>query len=239
MKIDVLDFGSVELLDKMGTDLTTVEAARVSFLKGATSMGEREEKLVRYLAVHEHTSPFRHAQLMLRFKAPLFVARQLWKHIVGITPEFDLEDRWSGFGGGYTTTGWNEASGRYVELQDEFYVPSVWRAQSASNKQGSAGEIAEQATAAEAYAEGLRMSYAAYRHLRELGVAKEQARVILPQSIYTQWIWTASLQAFLHVVELRAKPDAQWETQQYGYAVRAILEAAFPVCLQTWIARSQ
>lgn len=160
------------------------------------------------------------------------------KHIVGITPEFDLEDRWTGFGGGHVTTGWNEASGRYVELQEEFYVPAVWRAQSASNKQGSAGEVADQQQAAEAYTAGLRASYAAYLQLRELGVAKEQARVILPQSIYTQWIWTGSLQAFLHVVELRAKPDAQFETQQYGFAMRAILEATFPVCLEKWESRT-
>lgn len=237
MKIDVLDHGVVELLDHMGSDLTTVEAARVSFLRGATEMADRERKLIRYLAEHEHTSPFRHAHLMLRFKAPLFVARQLWKHIVGITPEFDLEDRWIGGSGGFKDTGWNEASGRYVELQDQFYLPDRWRAQSPSNKQGSAGEIAEQQCAAEIYAEGLRQAYDAYRGLRELGVAKEQARVILPQSIYTQWIWTGSLQAFLHVVELRAKPDAQYETQKYGEAVRTILQATFPVCLEKWDSR--
>ncbi len=161
------------------------------------------------------------------------------KHIVGISPEFDLEERWTGFGGGYRDTGWNEASGRYVELKEEFYTPEVWRAQSASNKQGSAGEIAEQGTAAASYAEGLRAAYDAYRQLRELGVAKEQARIILPQSIYTYWIWTGSLQAFLHVVELRAKPDAQWETQQYGEAVRTILQASFPVCLEKWDSRAK
>lgn len=238
MKIDVLDQGSVELLDKMGSDLTTVESARVSFLRGAAELGDRERRLIRYLAEHEHTSPFRHAMLMLRFKAPLFVARQLWKHIVGITPEFDLENRFSGFDGGFKDTGWNEASGRYVELQDEFYIPQTWRAQSASNKQGSAGEVADQVQAAAAYRQGLESAYAAYRHLRELGVAKEQARIVLPQSIYTQWIWTGSLQAFLHVVDLRTKPDAQWETQQYGLAVRTILETFFPVCLEKWVARA-
>ena len=238
MKIDVLDHGYVELLDHMGTDLTTVEAARVSFLKGATKLGEREEKLIRYMAEHDHTSPFRHATLMFRFKAPLFVARQLWKHIVGITPEFDLEDRWTGFSGGHSATGWNEASARYVELKDEFYVPELWRAQSASNKQASDGQIDEQQAASEAYAAGLSASYEAYRQLRELGVAKEQARAILPQSIYTQWIWTGSLQAFLHVVELRAKPDAQYETQLYGFAVRSVVESIFPVCLEKWEGRT-
>ena len=237
MKIDVFDHGSVELIDKMGNDLTTVESARVSFLKGATELSSREQKLIRYLAEHEHTSPFRHAMLMLRFKAPLFVARQLWKHIVGITPEFDLEDQFNGFSGGFKDTGWNEASGRYVELQDQFYVPETWRAQSASNKQGSAGAVDDQVAAAAAYCQGLEAAYAAYRNLRELGVAKEQARMVLPQSIYTQWIWTGSLQAFLHVVDLRTKPDAQWETQQYGEAVRSILAAHFPVCLEKWIQR--
>jgi thymidylate synthase (FAD) len=124
-------------------------------------------------------------------------------------------------------------------LKDEFYVPEVWRAQSASNKQGSAGQIEDQQAAAAAYTEGLENAYAAYRRLRELGVAKDQARVILPQSIYTQWIWTGSLQAFLHIVELRAKPDAQWETQQYGVAIKDILREIFPVCLEKWEGRSQ
>lgn len=237
MKITVLDHGAVEMLDRMGSDLTTVESARVSFNKGATTIGERETRLIRYLAEHEHTSPFRHATLMLRFKAPLFVARQLWKHIVGITPEFDLEDRFTGFSGGFKDTGWNEASGRYVELQDEFYVPDVWRAQSSSNKQGSAGEVTDQAQAAEAYRTGLSAAYSAYQQLREIGVAKEQARAVLPQSVYTQWIWTGSLQAFLHVVDLRVKPDAQWETQQYGLAVQQIIAEYFPVCLEKWVGR--
>jgi thymidylate synthase (FAD) len=234
MKIEVLDHGSVELLDRMGSDLTTVESARVSFLKGATELGEREVRLIKYLAEHEHTSPFRHAQLMLRLKAPLFVARQLWKHIVGITPEFDLEDRFTGFSGGVKDAGWNEASARYVELQEEFYIPASWRAQSASNKQGSAGPLAVQAEAAAAYRRGLEAAYAAYQQLIELGAAKEQARIVLPQSIYTHWIWTGSLQAFLHVIDLRTKPDAQWETQQYGNAVRAIVAEYFPVALEKW-----
>jgi len=508
MKIDVLDRGSVELLDKMGSDLTTVESARVSFNRGASELGPREERLIRYLAEHEHTSPFRHATLMFRFKAPLFVARQLWKHCVGITPEFDLEDRFSGFSGGVKDAGWNEAcltgdtevtflqrsqrispvklridqivamwrepwrrerlrtkpvrvlnertncfetsyirdviergeqdvfevefsngkrvrctkshrfltdagwmtldqalhlqivangmiafaagrkftanglpvagngkyrdrswlatqranglslqqmaelsectthtvrkwlriyglsftrsekyvskardfdklvsmcepchrtlhahsgelefaqsylgptfqidptrqpkkaaprrvtphlvdvvnvryvgrlptfdleiaehhnfvangmvvhnSGRYVELQEEFYVPAEWRAQSASNKQGSAGPLEDQQAAAAAYRAGLEAAYSAYRQLLELGVAKEQARTVLPQSVFTQWIWTGSLQAFLHVVDLRVKPDAQWETQQYGLAIERILAEHFPVCLEKW-----
>ncbi len=237
MKIDVLDKGHVELLDSMGSDLTTVEVARVSFNKGATQLGERERKLISYLAEHEHTSPFRHAMLMLRLKAPLFVARQLWKHVIGIAPEFDLEDRFTGLAGGYSSTGWNEASGRYVELHDEFYIPTEWRAQSVSNKQGSAGLVEDQAKAAAAYQAGLDSAYAAYGQMRELGVAKEQARVVLPQSIYTSWIWTGSLQAFLHVVDLRTKPDAQWETQQYGFAVRDILAERFPVCLTKWEGR--
>lgn len=92
----------------------------------------------------------------------------------------------------------------------------------------------QQDAAAAAYLQGLEAAYAAYQRLRELGAAKEQARVVLPQSIYTQWIWTGSLQAFLHVVDLRTKPDAQWETQQFGNAVRVILAEYFPVCLEKW-----
>ncbi len=118
-------------------------------------------------------------------------------------------------------------------------MPAEWRAQSRDNKQASAGTVVEQATAAAAYQAGLAASYAAYRQLRELGVAKEQARAVLPQSIYTSWVWTGSLQAFLHVVDLRTKPDAQWETQQYGHAVRDVIAQRFPVCLAKWEGRKR
>lgn len=118
-------------------------------------------------------------------------------------------------------------------------MPEVWRAQSSSNKQGSAGPLADQRAAASAYEQGLAAAYASYQQMRELGVAKEQARVVLPQSIYTQWIWTGSLQAFLHVVDLRTKLDAQWETQQYGLAVRTIVAEFFPICLEKWDQRKR
>lgn len=236
LRIDVLDHGYVELIDSMGSDLTTVQTARVSFGNDAETLGDKEQRLIKYLAQHEHTSPFRHATLMLRFKAPLFVARQLWKHVVGITPEFDLEDRLSGFTGGYKDTGWNEQSGRYVEVLEEFYTPNEWRAQSKSNKQGSAGilDSERQIAASELYESGMQRAYKLYLALLTAGAAKEQARIVLPQSTYTSWIWTASLQAMLHVVDLRTKPDAQWEAQQYGLAVRTILMQRFPVCLEQW-----
>lgn len=237
MDIQVLDYGHVTLLDSMGHDLTTVNAARVSFDKTAHELGEREERLLNYLAQHEHTSPFRHAMLMVRITAPIFVARQMWKHCIGISTDFGSDGTFAGFSGGHRDTGWNEQSLRYSEIEDTFYTPKVWRKQSTSAKQGSDGALASGVEADNRYKRGVQTALDTYHDLLSQGVTRELARMVLPQSIYTSWIWTASLQAMLHVVDLRTKPDAQWETQQYGLAIRDILAERFPVCLQAWEGR--
>ena len=214
-EIQVLNKGFVRLIDHMGSDLSVVNAARVSFGKAKTAFEEVDAKLVDYLAEHEHTSPFRHTALTLHVKAPIFVFRQWMKHRIG--SEF------------------NEISGRYVEFpEDEFFVPATFRQQAKVNKQGSEGEILEanRARARESYLESCRGAVAHYKELLSLGVCREQARCVLPVALYSEVYWTVSLQAVAHFIRLRADSHAQWEIQQYARAVRKVVEEVFPVGLK-------
>jgi len=214
-EIPVLDRGFVQLIDHMGSDLSVVNAARVSFGKRKETFEDGDEKLVRYLASHEHTSPFRHTAITLHVKAPIFVFRQWMKHRIG--SEF------------------NEISGRYVEFpEDEFYVPQVFRRQAKVNKQGSEGEIdaPDRTRALETYLAACRGSVAQYKELIALGVCKEQARCVLPLGLYSEVYWTVSLQAVAHFIHLRTDSHAQWEIQQYAHAVRRVVEELFPVGLK-------
>lgn len=213
--IPVLDRGFVRLIDHMGTDLTVVNAARVSFGKRKEAFDGKDAELVGYLAEHEHTAPFRHAYLTFHVKAPIFVFRQWMKHQVGCS--------------------WNEISGRYVEFpDDEYFVPASFRQQAKVNKQGSEGEIAEahRAQAHEIYVEACRTSVANYKKLIELGVCREQARCILPLGLYSEVYWTVSLQAAAHFLHLRLDSHAQWEIRQYAEAVRQLIEPLFPESLK-------
>ena len=215
LEIKVLNKGFVRLIDHMGSDLSVVNAARVSFGKVKATFEESDAKLVGYLAEHEHTSPFRHTALTLHVKAPIFVFRQWMKHRIG--SEF------------------NEISGRYVEFpEDEFFVPEFFRRQAKVNKQGSEGTIAEvdAARALESYLESCRGAVVHYKELLSLGVCREQARCVLPLALYSEVYWTVSLQAVAHFIRLRADPHAQWEIQQYAAAVRSIVEPLFPVGLK-------
>ena len=215
LSIPVLDRGFVKLVDHMGTDLSVVNAARVSYGKRREAWDAKDEVLVRYLAEHEHTSPFRHAALQFHAKAPIFVFRQWMKHQVGCA--------------------WNEISGRYVEFaEDEFYVPAHFRRQAKVNKQGSEGEIAadRREVAAATYLDSCRSAVASYRRLLETGVCREQARCVLPLALYSEVYWTVSLQAVAHFIRLRTESHAQWEIQQYAQAVRRLVEGYFPVGLK-------
>jgi thymidylate synthase (FAD) len=217
--IKVLDKGFVRLIDHMGSDLSVVNAARVSFGKVKSSFEDSDAKLVDYLAEHEHTSPFRHTALTLHVKAPIFVFRQWMKHRIG--SEF------------------NEISGRYVEFpEDEFFVPEQFRRQAKVNKQGSEGRIgeAEHGKALETYLASCRSAVAHYKELIALGVCREQARCVLPLALYSEVYWTVSLQAVAHFIRLRADSHAQWEIQQYAAAVRAVVEPLYPVGLRALLA---
>ncbi len=215
LQITVLDRGFVKLVDHMGTDLSVVNAARVSYGKRKDGWDDKDAVLVEYLAEHEHTSPFRHASLQFHAKAPIFVFRQWMKHQVGCA--------------------WNEISGRYVEFaEDEFYLPATFRQQAKVNKQGSEGEIAadQRDAAAATYLESCRGAVASYRRLLEAGVCREQARCVLPLALYSEVYWTVSLQAVAHFIRLRTDSHAQWEIQQYAHAVRQLVEGLFPVSLK-------
>jgi thymidylate synthase (FAD) len=214
-EIQVLDRGFVKLIDHMGSDLSVVNAARVSFGKQKSTFEEGDERLIQYLADHEHTSPFRHTAMTFHVKAPIFVFRQWMKHRIG--SEF------------------NEISGRYVEFpEDEFYVPEVFRRQAKVNKQGSEGEIdeADRGKARDAFLACCRNSLAQYRGLLAMGVCREQARCVLPVGLYSEVYWTVSLQAAAHFIRLREDGHAQWEIQQYAHAIREIVQQLYPVSLK-------
>jgi thymidylate synthase (FAD) len=209
-KVNVLDKGFVQYVSHMGDDLTVVNAARVSFNKESEEFGDRDEKLIRYLAKHKHWTPFAHPQITLRIKAPIFVRTQLFKHKVGFTE--------------------NEISRRYVTFEPEIYNP-MWRSAPTNGaKQGSGDFISDDATNNRldflygVVAENVEV----YKKLLDLGVAPEQARAVLPQGTYTEWWWTGSLSSYARVYAQRIDAHAQWEVQQYAKGIGQIIEKLYP-----------
>ena len=206
----------VDYIDHMGTDLTVVNAARVSFNKESTEYShqnkldlyDKDRKLIKYLADHEHWSPFAHPQISLRVKAPIFVARQLAKHQVGFA--------------------WNEVSRRYVHSEPEFYWPDKWRKKADNVKQGSSDEEykSKDITWSENHLKGL---YTIYNKMVLDGCSPEQARMVLPQATYTEWIWTGSLLAYSRMCKLRIDSHTQRETQEVAQMISDIIEPLFPV----------
>lgn len=216
-KIDVLDKGFVSLIDYMGSDLTVVNAARVSFNKesdweeqdGLTFLSIKDEKLIKYLAKNNHWTPFAHPVISLRIKAPIFVRTQLFKHKVGFTE--------------------NEISRRYVTFDAEVYNPHWRDAPKDGAKQGSSGFSIYNKSADDVFNSSVKKSISAYKSLLHLGIAPEQARSVLPQGTYTEWWWTGSLSAYARVYKQRIDAHAQWEVQQYAKAIGEIIEPLFPV----------
>ena len=206
----------VELIDHMGSDASVVNAARVSFGKRIKEMSEGDTKLIKYLAKHNHWSPFGHASLQFRIKAPIFVARQLVKHQVGLT--------------------WNEISRRYVDYEPEFYEVDKWRGKPLNKKQGSSEEEIEwidrstRTDALQSQVENVALKN--YNRMLEAGVAPEQARMILPQSMMTEWYWSGTLYAFARVCNLRCAEDAQYETRIVANLINDECEKLIPI---SWI----
>ena len=215
----------VKTIDHMGDDLTVVNAARVSFAKESAAqddeyteveydswcgsipvLSESDKKLINYLGKHNHWSPFGHCQLQFRIKAPVFVARQLVKHQVGLT--------------------WNEVSRRYVDDEPEFYTPvdSMWRTKADNKKQGSSEKTVYYNIQA-AY----RFAEQCYKNMLNLDIAPELARVVLPQSMMTEWFWSGTLYAFARVCNLRCKPDAQFETRIITDQIDEQANKLFPI----------
>jgi thymidylate synthase (FAD) len=226
MKIDVLDKGYIEVVDKLGDDLTPVNAARVSFGSKSDTFEEKDRRLSKFLIKHKHFSPFRHQHVMLIIKAPEFVMRQWYKHVVGIetTSSSVTKDH-----------AWNEISGRYIPVQ-EYYYPEVWRKQSDDNKQASEGEMddLQQKRMSVLYNTFMNQVEMAYETMVNSGMAKEQARIVLPLSQYTLVYWTASFQSIMNFIELRDEPTAQWEIQQYAKALKEIMLEIFPETTKLW-----
>lgn len=203
---------SVELVDHMGSDLSVVNAARVSFGKVSNELTDKDNKLINYLAKHNHWSPYAHAFASFRIKAPIFVARQLVKHQVGLA--------------------WNEVSRRYVDEEPEFWMPAEWRGRPVNAKQGSNGVMAEaqpEMMLSQTLGWAMTACLNTYIDLLKVGVAPEQARMILPQNTMTEWIWSGSLAAFCRVCKLRLDPHAQQETRELVEGIKGLLEPLFPV----------
>ena len=223
-KNKVLDKGFIEVVESLGNDLTVSNSARVSFGKRKTEYDKSDERLVRYLAKHKHFSPFRHLVVQFHIKAPEFVMRQWYKHVVGAetTSSYSTKDH-----------AWNEISGRYVPVE-EYYVPENWRQQSEDSKQASVGSVKEQEEAAEIYVKAIQVGKHYYERLLELGVAKEQARIVMPLSQYTEVFWTASFQAIVNFIELRDEPTAQWEIREYAKVLKKQMNSIYPHTMQIW-----
>ncbi|MEC7779369.1 MAG: FAD-dependent thymidylate synthase [Candidatus Neomarinimicrobiota bacterium] len=224
MKKKVLDKGYIELIDTLGDDLTPVNAARVSFDGFSESFTDKDRKLSKFLIKHKHFSPFRHQHCMFIIKAPEFVMRQWYKHVVGMeTPSKQpTKDH-----------AWNEISGRYVPYED-FYKPTEFRKQSENNKQASEGLVEKQNEAESLWKESQAKAIENYEQMLELGMAKEQARSILPLTVYTKVWWTASFQSIMNFIELRDETTSQVEIQEYARALKDIMLETFPETTKIW-----
>ena len=201
---------NVSRMNSMGSDLTVVNAARVSFAKHKDELDDDDEKLIKYLAQHGHWSPFSHVFIQFKIDAPIFVARQLQKHQVGLA--------------------WNEVSRRYVDSAPEFYTPTEWRRRAKDKKQGSLSEpIASQGIAGAIKKEAEIVCVNAYKSLLRKDVCPEEARMVLPQSMMTSWYWSGSLYAFSRVCNLRLKDDAQAETREVAERISDHCSVTFPI----------
>ncbi|MEC0683323.1 FAD-dependent thymidylate synthase [Bacillus haynesii] len=220
-KINVLDRGYVRLTNAMGSDLSVVNSARVSYDKESTELSEKDIRLIKFLAREGHTSPFRHATLQFEIYAPLMVARQHWKYIVGSD---------------HTMDAWNESSRRYVTEEPTFYIPQAdeWRSAPENSKQGSGGSVSVDIGAK---LTGQLMSLIeqgemAYDWAIKNGVCAEQARLFLPAyGMYVRYYWTASLQSVAHFLNQRLAHDSQVEIQEYAKAVYELVKPKFPVSI--------
>jgi len=218
---------NVDLIDHMGSDLSVVNAARVSFNKTSDweywtsedepekhnqpKLSQQDEKLIRYLAKHNHWSPFAHTSIQFRVKAPIFVVRQLAKHQVGAS--------------------FNEVSRRYVDSEPEFWFPKEWRGRpEGSMKQGSSGVVNIYARPKAYFPQSVcQMTLQCYNDLLEDGVAPEMARMILPQNMMTEWYWTGSLMFFVRVCKLRFDSHAQEESRMIAKMIGKFCQELFPV----------
>ena len=226
-KIECLDKGYVILHDVIGSDLTVVNAARCSYNKKSEELAEKDKRLIKFLAKHGHASPFRHAMLQFEVYAPLMVARQWFKYIVGSS---HLEPT------GDNMTAWNESSRRYITEEPTFYIPQAdeWRSVPENSKQGSGEPVIENLGAyfTEELLNYIEQGEELYRQALASEVCAEQARLFLPAyGMYVRWYWTASLQSVTHFLNQSLSHDAQKEIQEYAKAVYDLINPHFPVSI--------
>lgn len=221
----------VEVVDILGSDLTVVNSARISFGSKSQELTDKDAKLIQFLAKEKHYSPFRHCMLQFRIKAPEFVMRQMYKHVVGCsyTSVHPTKDH-----------AWNEISGRY-KAYDEIYIPSVWYKQHPLAKQCSGEPLdeKEQAIATKHFEEAIDTIMRSYRMLLRQGVSKEQARMLLPLTFMTEVIWTASLQAIQNFVELRDSLHAQEEIRLLAQEIKKLTTEKFPISFQALMTKDE
>jgi thymidylate synthase (FAD) len=219
--INVLDKGYVRLVDVMGSDLSVVNAARASFAKESKELSTQDARLIDFLVRENHMSPFRHAFLTFEFKAPLMVARQHWKYVVGSD---------------HTMDSWNESSRRYITMDPEFYVPTSdeWRLAAENKKQGSAGLAGPWigSVLTTELMQFLVKAESLYNMALEQGIAPEQARLFLPAyGLYQPYRWSCSLQSLALFLNQRLSEDSQMEIQEYAKAVYELAKEKFPVSI--------
>ncbi len=227
----VLDHGYVRLVDSMGTDLSCVNAARVSYDKESPEMSEKDERLLRFLIRENHTAPFRHAIVSFECYAPLMVKNQWFKHLIGGIYTEDQE-----FPGLDPYFAWNESSRRYVTEEEQFYVPEsdMWRSKPENSKQGSGSNVSvmQGFNLTGNLRDYIKFGVKQYQEAMEAGIAPEQARLFIPAyALYVRWRWTTSLQGAMHFINLRNKPDAQYEIQEYAKAVKTLTAGPFPASM--------
>jgi len=224
MKKNILDKGFIEVIDKLGNDLTVSNSARVSFGKRKKTYDNRDRKLVHFLAKNKHFSPFRHLMVTFHIKAPEFVMRQWYKHVVGCetTSSSSTKDH-----------AWNEISGRYVPVR-EYYYPSFFRKQSKNNKQASEGQLEDDTEVRAKWVMAITFAQNCYDEMLAAGIAKEQARCILPLAQYTEVYWTASFQAIMNFIELRDETTAQWEIREYAKELKNVMHELYPETMKIW-----
>ena len=216
---------SIELIDSMGNDLSIVNDARTSYDRTSGELTEKDVKLIEYLIKNKHTSPLRGVVFKFRVKAPLYICRQWWKHV--IASQHNDEQ-----------IGWNERSLRFTPVVDsnEFYIPTEFRLQSITNKQCTIGQVCsdDNASAIAVYQKQCEDSFLAYTQLLELGVGREQARGVLVPSVYTTWVWTVSLQSLLNFIDLRLGDGSQNEIAAYASAIVPMAQTVVPVAIKSW-----
>jgi thymidylate synthase (FAD) len=214
-RISVLDYGSVSLVDSMGSDFTPVEAARVSYGDGLKGV-EADTKLLKYLYRNGHMTPFEMVEMTWEIVCPLFVRSQWHRH---------------------RTASYNEISQRYVSPEKifgksiAFYIPDEFRAQDTKNRQGSAGYLEDSSEAIEMLQRVYGLAEETYNKYLEMGIAREQARIVFPEGVYTKFLYKTDMRNFLHFLELRDSEHAQWEIRQYAQAMREIAEQEWPLIL--------